>query len=399
MCDANVGTTERVLDAADRGRRRRASSTSRRSTSSATRTGAIVDETYRRDPTDGFLSATTTRRSSCAHERRGGARSRPGRRSSSSSPGRSTARATTPRSASSSEHAYRGTAPLHRLRRGGSGARPTSTTLAAGIVAALDRGRLGEAYVLGGEPNIRLDDGDADRGAGRRPRAAAARPSRTGLLRVGRPRSTPGCGGLLGHARRTCARSMRVRDGVTYWASSRQGRRASSGSARDLSRACRRIRGDPVEPTGYVVHSDDGSRAPDVQPPPARRRRTTSRPDLPIALGGGLGAASPPRTAPSPLRRHPDWIRARMPSGDNYHDLKGLLRGLTLNTVCEEAHCPNIGECWDQRTATIMILGDTCTRACGFCAVKTGRPDLVRRRRAAPRRRGGRRRSAWSTSS
>ena len=63
-----------------------------------------------------------------------------------------------------------------------------------------------------------------------------------------------------------------------------------------------------------------------------------------------------------------------MPSGDNYHELKGLLRGLDLNTVCEEARCPNIGECWDQRTATIMILGDTCTRACGFCAVKTGRP-------------------------
>ena len=63
-----------------------------------------------------------------------------------------------------------------------------------------------------------------------------------------------------------------------------------------------------------------------------------------------------------------------MPSGDNYHELKGLLRGLNLNTVCEEARCPNIGECWDQRTATIMILGDTCTRACGFCAVKTGRP-------------------------
>ncbi len=86
---------------------------------------------------------------------------------------------------------------------------------------------------------------------------------------------------------------------------------------------------------------------------------------------GGLGSGV---FAPTPLRRHPDWIRARMPSGDNYHDLKGLLRGLNLNTVCEEAHCPNIGECWDQRTATIMILGDTCTRACGFCAVKTGRP-------------------------
>ena len=63
-----------------------------------------------------------------------------------------------------------------------------------------------------------------------------------------------------------------------------------------------------------------------------------------------------------------------MPSGDNYHDLKGLLRGLNLNTVCEEARCPNIGDCWDQRTATVMILGDVCTRACGFCAIKTGRP-------------------------
>ena len=92
-----------------------------------------------------------------------------------------------------------------------------------------------------------------------------------------------------------------------------------------------------------------------------------------IALGGGL-AGEPAADGSTALRRHPDWIRARMPSGDNYHELKGLLRGLSLNTVCEEAHCPNIGECWDQRTATIMILGDTCTRACGFCAVKTGQP-------------------------
>jgi lipoyl synthase len=92
-----------------------------------------------------------------------------------------------------------------------------------------------------------------------------------------------------------------------------------------------------------------------------------------IALGGGA-AGQPAADGSIALRRHPDWIRARVPSGDNYHDLKGLLRGLALNTVCEEAHCPNIGECWDQRTATIMILGDTCTRACGFCAIKTGRP-------------------------
>ena len=91
--------------------------------------------------------------------------------------------------------------------------------------------------------------------------------------------------------------------------------------------------------------------------------------ELPI-FEPGPEAAAPP----VPLRRHPDWIRARMPSGDNFHDLKGLMRDQSLNTVCEEARCPNTGECWDQRTATIMILGDTCTRACGFCAVKTGRP-------------------------
>ena len=92
-----------------------------------------------------------------------------------------------------------------------------------------------------------------------------------------------------------------------------------------------------------------------------------------IAMGGGL-VGEPAGDGSIALRRHPDWIRSRLPSGENYHELKGLLRGLSLNTVCEEAHCPNIGECWDQRTATIMILGDTCTRACGFCAVKTGRP-------------------------
>ncbi len=74
------------------------------------------------------------------------------------------------------------------------------------------------------------------------------------------------------------------------------------------------------------------------------------------------------------VRRHPEWIRSRVPSGEVYTDLRRLLGGLELNTVCAEARCPNIGECWDQRTATVMILGDICTRACGFCAVKTGRP-------------------------
>jgi lipoic acid synthetase len=98
---------------------------------------------------------------------------------------------------------------------------------------------------------------------------------------------------------------------------------------------------------------------------------------LSIAIGGGQAlaeAGSPVQTGLRPRRRHPDWIRSRMPSGDNYHDLKSLLSGLNLNTVCAEAVCPNIGECWDQRTATVMILGDVCTRACGFCAIKTGKP-------------------------
>jgi lipoic acid synthetase len=105
---------------------------------------------------------------------------------------------------------------------------------------------------------------------------------------------------------------------------------------------------------------------------------------LPIALGGGsYEPAADGSTAP---RRHPDWIRARIPSGETYQDVRRLLHGLSLHTVCEEAHCPNVGECWDERTATIMILGDTCTRACGFCAVKTGKPsvyDLDEPRRVA----------------
>jgi len=79
--------------------------------------------------------------------------------------------------------------------------------------------------------------------------------------------------------------------------------------------------------------------------------------------------------APTPTRpRHPEWIRVRAPFGEKYTHLKGLVRGLQLHTVCEEAMCPNIGECWGAGTATIMILGDTCTRACRFCAVTTGNP-------------------------
>ena len=73
----------------------------------------------------------------------------------------------------------------------------------------------------------------------------------------------------------------------------------------------------------------------------------------------------------------PPWLRVRFPAGDNFERLRGLMRGEQLHTVCEEARCPNIGECWSRGTATFMILGDTCTRSCGFCAVKTGRPGTV----------------------
>jgi len=70
----------------------------------------------------------------------------------------------------------------------------------------------------------------------------------------------------------------------------------------------------------------------------------------------------------------PAWLKVRFPAGERYEEIKGLLREGGLHTVCEEAHCPNIGECFNSGTATFMILGDTCTRACGFCAVKTGKP-------------------------
>jgi len=79
-----------------------------------------------------------------------------------------------------------------------------------------------------------------------------------------------------------------------------------------------------------------------------------------------------------PLRQpKPDWLRARAPVGENFHALKKLARGLGLHTVCESAQCPNIGECWNHRTATFMLLGDICTRRCGFCAVPKGKPAAI----------------------
>jgi lipoic acid synthetase len=77
-----------------------------------------------------------------------------------------------------------------------------------------------------------------------------------------------------------------------------------------------------------------------------------------------------------PPPRKPDWLKVRLRSGPNYAELKQTMRGLDLHTVCEEARCPNIWECWENRTATFMILGEICTRNCGFCAVTSGRPTF-----------------------
>jgi lipoic acid synthetase len=81
---------------------------------------------------------------------------------------------------------------------------------------------------------------------------------------------------------------------------------------------------------------------------------------------------NPPARVPKP-----EWLRAKAPVGENFHNLKKLARGLGLHTVCESAQCPNIGECWNHRTATFMLLGDICTRRCGFCAVPKGKPAAI----------------------
>src|SRR3569623_3475455 len=88
--------------------------------------------------------------------------------------------------------------------------------------------------------------------------------------------------------------------------------------------------------------------------------------------------ANAPRPAEEPKRqRKPDWIRVKAPVSTGFQQTRALMRELNLATVSEEAACPNIGECWSKKHATVMILGDTCTRACAFCNVKTGMPRAV----------------------
>ncbi|MGH2616472.1 MAG: lipoyl synthase, partial [Thermomicrobiales bacterium] len=109
-----------------------------------------------------------------------------------------------------------------------------------------------------------------------------------------------------------------------------------------------------------------------------------------VAADGAQGRALRPGEQPLPVlprqehlsvprRRKPEWLKVRLTHGEHYRELKGIMRGQNLHTVCEEARCPNIYECWNQRTATFMILGDTCTRACRFCAIKWGRPTHLDR--------------------
>ncbi len=94
----------------------------------------------------------------------------------------------------------------------------------------------------------------------------------------------------------------------------------------------------------------------------------------PVTARGCDSAPGAHATAPWPEKK-PRWLRVRAPGGDRYRELKHLMRHLGLNSVCEEAHCPNIGECWESGTATFLIMGDRCTRNCPYCAIAHGRPE------------------------
>jgi lipoic acid synthetase len=98
---------------------------------------------------------------------------------------------------------------------------------------------------------------------------------------------------------------------------------------------------------------------------------TVSLTDIPVLAPDLTNAAEPP-----PVNgRRPEWLKVRAPSGETFHALKRLMRSKSLHTICEEANCPNIAECWGRGTATFLIMGDVCTRSCGFCDVKTGMPS------------------------
>jgi len=106
----------------------------------------------------------------------------------------------------------------------------------------------------------------------------------------------------------------------------------------------------------------------------AGSRKHPAAADVPVRLLGRLAEAGVEAPAEDPAFRRPEWMKVKADLGANYRDTKRIMRGLSLHTVCEEAGCPNIYECWADKTATFMILGDRCTRACGFCLVDTRHP-------------------------
>ncbi|GJQ29158.1 MAG: lipoyl synthase [Phycisphaerae bacterium] len=154
------------------------------------------------------------------------------------------------------------------------------------------------------------------------------------------------------------------------------------------------------QPRGVFLRRSMGPGLPDpytsipVTPDPTQdspTARTLARHPRPLG-GDPLRTIDPPKLSLSDrvlnnregketlaVRRKPDWLRAKVPGGPGYTRLKAIMAEHRLHTVCEEAGCPNMGECWSRGVSTIMILGDTCTRACGFCNVKTGRPKALDR--------------------
>ena len=389
MLDANLGATNRVLDAAATSSLERIVHVSTVGVFGNTHE-RIVDERYRRDLADGFVSyydETKFLAHRAVEERIAG-----GAPVVIAMPGVTYGPRDHSGAGQQLEGAYRGTLRYRVL---------TETGISAVLRRRCRRRHRGGARSWADRRGVH--PGRREHAAWRRDggRGAAGRSSTAAGRRCRRP-----CSGSGRSRRSQLARAAGLPDdlgevlrsslGVTFWASSAKAAAELGYTPRDLASGLRAAFGESggLEPTDRDVsastvrrprgasrrpatatafpHATDsvphGPRAPDAATDPSPVTGPTCR------SRSAAACSDPAADGSVAQRRHPDWIRARMPSGDNYHDLKGLLRGLDLNTVCEEARCPNIGECWDQRTATIMILGDTCTRACGFCAVKTGRP-------------------------
>ncbi|MEE3101647.1 MAG: hypothetical protein VX463_17965, partial [Pseudomonadota bacterium] len=120
----------------------------------------------------------------------------------------------------------------------------------------------------------------------------------------------------------------------------------------------------PVEPTAAATATDTDAAAPVARAPRDLRDRAQRHPEK-------------QKRADAPILRKPSWIRVKAPGGEGYERTRRIMKDNGLVTVCEEAGCPNVGECWSQGHATMMIMGEICTRGCTFCNVATGRPDAL----------------------